>query len=279
MKKSKISFMIVFSYVLLMTVSCHKDEDQTGPIPVVYTLEINNYCGTTAYVQGEITNDNGCAVTGRGVCWSTHSDPTVKDDTILASPGEGEFTCFLTGLTPKTLYYVRAYATNSNGTGYGNTMSFTTNHITVGEEYQGGIVAYILYEFEKGYVEGETHGCIVAPSDQSTGAPWGCMGTLIGCSTGDGNTCTEMIVNKCSTLGIAAKLCNDLVLNGYDDWYLPNVDQLYRGGIINPSDEYYWSSTEINENKAEYAIVGNASYDPYFDNKDDLHPVRAYRNF
>jgi uncharacterized protein (TIGR02145 family) len=85
---------------------------------------------TTASVRGHINLNYGsdvAAVTARGVCWSsTNTNPTITDSITTNGTGSGGFTSNLTGLTPGTKYYIRAYATNSAGTAYGYVISFTT---------------------------------------------------------------------------------------------------------------------------------------------------------
>ena len=71
------------------------------------------------------------AVTARGVCWSTTPNPTTANSFTSDGTGTGPYVSSLTGLTLGTTYYVRAYATNSAGTAYGNEIVFTTN-LTVG---------------------------------------------------------------------------------------------------------------------------------------------------
>jgi hypothetical protein len=73
-----------------------------------------------------VTSDGGASVTARGVCWSTSADPTTGDSTTSNGSGTGTFTSSITGLSPNTTYYVRAYATNSVNTSYGSEVSFTT---------------------------------------------------------------------------------------------------------------------------------------------------------
>ena len=96
------------------------------PLPTVTTSIITNITQTTATGGGNVTSDGGTPVTARGVCWSTSTNPTTADDTTSDGTGTGNFTSNLTGLTANTIYYVRAYATNSVGTSYGNQVSFTT---------------------------------------------------------------------------------------------------------------------------------------------------------
>ncbi|MCK4344858.1 MAG: carboxypeptidase-like regulatory domain-containing protein, partial [Bacteroidales bacterium] len=94
--------------------------------PSVNTTTVSNITVNAAQSGGNISSDNGSPVTARGVCWSTSSPPTTANDTTRNGSGTGSFTSNITGLTPNTKYYVRAYATNSVGTAYGNQISFTT---------------------------------------------------------------------------------------------------------------------------------------------------------
>lgn len=84
--------------------------------------------GPTKVVSGgSITNDGDALITERGVCWNTSGEPTVNDDRTSNGSGRGAFTSNITGLHPLTTYHVRAYATNSAGTAYGNEITFTTD--------------------------------------------------------------------------------------------------------------------------------------------------------
>jgi len=104
----------------------------SGTVPTVSTNSVTNPTQTTATCGGNVTNDGGATVTGRGVCWSTSSNPTISNSHTTDGSGTGSFTSNITGLTANTPYYVRAYATNNIGTAYGNQVSFsTTNSGTV----------------------------------------------------------------------------------------------------------------------------------------------------
>jgi hypothetical protein len=105
----------------------------TDPTPVFSTLStaiVTNITTTSASSGGIITFDGHALVTARGICWATTAAPTVDDFKTTDGSGMGEFTSELTSLLPGNTYYVRAYATNSVGTAYGNEVSFSTNSIT-----------------------------------------------------------------------------------------------------------------------------------------------------
>src|ERR1035437_4285243 len=100
----------------------------TNPeIPTITTTAITSITSTTAVSGGNITADGGGTITSRGVCWSTAQNPTTADNKTTDGTGSGSFTSNLIGLNAATSYYVRAYATNSAGTAYGNQQSFTTS--------------------------------------------------------------------------------------------------------------------------------------------------------
>ena len=95
-------------------------------MPTVVTGDVTNRTATTADCSGNVTADGGAAVTARGVCWSTSENPSTSDSMTTDGTGVGTYTSNITGLSPKTTYYIRAYATNSEGTAYGKQKTFTT---------------------------------------------------------------------------------------------------------------------------------------------------------
>ncbi|MBK8522387.1 MAG: hypothetical protein WAT20_10135 [Ferruginibacter sp.] len=100
-------------------------------IPTITTTAISAITNTTANSGGTISTDGGAAVTTRGVCWSTTTNPTIALSTkTIDGTGIGTFTSAITGLTAATTYHVRAYATNSVGTAYGSDVTFTTTSST-----------------------------------------------------------------------------------------------------------------------------------------------------
>ena len=99
-------------------------------VPTLTTISITNITKTTATSGGNITSDGGSSITVRGICWNTSASPTISNTKTSDGTGSGSFVSNLTGLTASTTYYVRAYATNSTGTAYGNEVIFTTSVVT-----------------------------------------------------------------------------------------------------------------------------------------------------
>ena len=95
-------------------------------IPTVTTNAVTNVLDSTATCGGKVTNDGGGTLLTKGICWSTLQQPTIDDNIATDTSALANYTCSMTGLTPATKYYVRAFATNGGGTAYGQQKSFTT---------------------------------------------------------------------------------------------------------------------------------------------------------
>ncbi len=151
----------------------------------------------------------------------------------------------------------------------------------VGETYGGGIVFYVDYTGSSG-----KHGLIAAPQDQQD-APWGCQGTDI--STDSrleyGQSNTTAILQGCPDAGIAARICDQLILNGFSDWFLPSKDELlmmrdvlYENGLGNfMKDAPYWSSTQTTGIAAKGLMFNHAVGNDI--TKQSAIKVRAIRAF
>jgi hypothetical protein len=98
----------------------------TNTIPTVETAKVSDITGTSANSGGKVVFCGGASVSVRGVCWSTDENPTVAGSKTKDGKNIGTFKSAMTGLLPGTVYYVRAYATNSVGTGYGIQERFRT---------------------------------------------------------------------------------------------------------------------------------------------------------
>ena len=290
--------------LLLITAISTKVLAQTAPTVTTlsqYGFSVTNKSNTDALSGGVIVSNGGSEITAKGVVWSTSSSPTVAL-TTKTNQGSGtnspnsanNFYSYISGLTMNTTYYLRAYATNAYGTSYGTEVTFKTfDHapLGVGQCYQGGIIAHILTPGDPGYTAGFTKGIIVSVSDQGNYA-WGCSGTTTGATSsllGGGQSNTTAAVNACTELNIAAKICDNLVMNGYSDWYLPSIGDmaklrtglylsnsgLFLGNFTTGSS--YFTSTETSSTSAaEFYIASGANGGI---SKSLLFPVRAIRSF
>ncbi len=170
-----------------------------------------------------------------------------------------------------TNYHYRIVATNDEGTTYGGDVTFKSEY-SIGEFLYGG---YIFYIDETG-----EHGLVCAPSDQSMNAPWGSSAPAgaAGRSVGTGYKNTTDIVLGCPEDGIAAKICNGLEMNGFNDWFLPSINELFliytnlhSKGSGNFEDQFYWSSTQDNYG----AWVVSFQYGSKSNQKRDKNEVRT----
>ena len=100
----------------------------SGETPTLTTTAVSSEIWDFAVCGGNITNDGGSAVTARGVCWSLNPNPTINDSISKNGNGIGSFSSLATNLIADTTYYLRAFATNSVGTAYGNTVTFRTSN-------------------------------------------------------------------------------------------------------------------------------------------------------
>jgi phosphodiesterase/alkaline phosphatase D-like protein len=249
------------------------------PVPTVSTQPATNITPITAQLNG-IVNANYFETV---VIFEY--GPTTSYGNIIAatqSPVIGttnsNVSATISGLTFNSTYHFRVKAVNSHGTTYGSDMTFTAQYF-IGENIYGGIVFYIDGSGQ--------HGLVCTPSNQGT-AEWGCAGTGIvgadGIVVGTGNQNTIDIVNGCPNAGIAARICYDLVLNGYDDWYLPSkneLDLMYSNlkvaSLGNFNGSYYWSSTEFSDDNAYEQLFINGNHYDY--RKGYVAYVRAIRAF
>jgi hypothetical protein len=225
-------------------------------LPTITTNSATGITSNSATFGGSISNANGNQIIERGIVYSTSPNPTLGSNKIVVGDGVGSFDTIL-GLgyqyahllNPNTTYYVRAYAvTENNIRVYGNEVSFNT--LSIGQTGPGGGIVF----FNKGNNTGGWQYLESSNSDQSTGIEWGCSGTSIPgtqVNVGSGKANTNLIVAACSDASFAAKLCDNLTLNGQNDWFLPSRDELnlmyknlhqYSQG--NFVGRQYWSSTE-----------------------------------
>ena len=128
-------FYLLIIGIAFLSASCTTTESDVNKpvssVPTLITFPVTNISKTSAWCGGRITSDGGAVLTARGVCWRAMTVPTIADSITHDGPGGGSFTSILMNLRPNTEYFVRAYATNRTGTGYGNLVSFITSKDSV----------------------------------------------------------------------------------------------------------------------------------------------------
>src|SRR5688572_22406021 len=137
-------FLTILIVVTAIFSSCKKDKKEIT-LPQLTTAAITNVSHNTATSGGTITGDGGAAITASGICWSkTNNTPTLSDSKTTGTTASGSFTSVMNNLEENTTYYVRAFATNSVSTGYGNVVTFNTSADTtkVTFTYNGATVTY-----------------------------------------------------------------------------------------------------------------------------------------
>jgi hypothetical protein len=121
---------LIFTGIMLfLAPGCQKEDQQPRFVfPVVTTAPVTSITATGATSGGDITSDGGSGITARGICCRTTSNPSIAypDSTSVNGNGPGQFVSNISGLVAGKTYHIRAYATNSSGTSYGEDVTFQT---------------------------------------------------------------------------------------------------------------------------------------------------------
>lgn len=218
---------------LFILFSCSSDENENNSTaPVLTTANITNITANGGTSGGNITSDGGANITARGVVWSTSSNPTISLATKTTDgAGVGSFTSNLTNLTPNTIYYVRAYATNSVGTAYANEITFTTT-----PDISTGLIAYYPFNGNANDLSGN-------------GNNGNYTGTLINDRLGNSNSAISLNgINNMITLPSNNLYNSDtLTINFWTYANSYNIHQRVQFGIINGAMRFSlgWNSSTI----------------------------------
>ena len=119
---------ILLLALCILIINCTSDNDEVtnSNLPSLTTIAISNVSSTTATSGGNISDSGGENIIARGICWNTNGNPTINDNFTTNGLGVGEFSVDIDNLENETTYFVRAFATNSSGTSYGNELNFIT---------------------------------------------------------------------------------------------------------------------------------------------------------
>jgi hypothetical protein len=128
MKLLKLSALLLTMFgILFLSSSCNKDKEEINlDAPKITTKSVHTITPTSAIGGGSVVSEGTSEVTIKGVCWSTSPNPTINDSKTNHGSGKADFDSQIPSLQPSTTYFVRAYATNEHGTGYGEEISFKT---------------------------------------------------------------------------------------------------------------------------------------------------------
>ncbi len=269
------------------SVRCVMDTAISASMPTLTTDTLTSITSSTAVSGGNVTSDGGAAVTARGVCWSTSPSPTIANDTTSNGTGTGSFTSSLTGLSPSTTYYVRAYATNSGGTAYGNQVNFTAAGSTP-SNYPPGYV----------HCDPTNPTAVVDVTNPTTGRPW--MDRNLGAAqvaTGSTDTASYGDLyqwgrladgHQCRTSATTTTLSGSnvpghgsfiLAPNSPYDWRSPQNTNLWQGvnGVNNPCPTGYRLPTEVELNAERLSWSSNNTAGAF---ASPLKlPVAGYRHY
>ena len=171
--KKNIGILITLMIILF---SCKKENvDNIELSPKVSTEEATNITCNSAIISGNITSlGNLTSLVDYGLCYSsTNQNPTINDSksSLGATSSLGHYSTYILNLAFNTVYYVRAFVVSESMIYYGNSVVFKTlantdttgtSGLEIGDNYQGGKVAYFFVPNDPGYVSGEVHGLIVA---------------------------------------------------------------------------------------------------------------------
>jgi uncharacterized protein (TIGR02145 family) len=254
-------------------VRCIKPE----ALPSLVTKEITVNEFYEHFSGGTIVLPGSSAITSKGVVWSTDPNPTMVNYQGFTDEGAGvdEYSSELYGIAPGQTYYLRAYAINTDGTAYGNTISFV-GAASVQQMLNFGIRPLAIVNmgipvdslygkyFEEGLIislDADGGGLLCSTSDFGM-AEWGCSGLVTGASGieyGKGLYNTVQIMDACPMSMIAAQNCRYYSSGSYSDWYLPTQQELM---CVFQNSQYiagvgmapYWTSTESSSQPSLLAI-------------------------
>jgi hypothetical protein len=238
---------------------------------------------TSILAGGYVVHYGKKDIISRGICYSLSKYSSSDGSRVTDSSAMSDrlYRCLIDGLIADTTYYLCAFAQDKSGKmAYSGEIEIRTEYTLGCQGPSGGIIFFL---------DGIGGGLEMAEVDQGSDLSWGCQGLPIdgaqNTGVGDGILNTNAIIATCSDVNAAAKICDDLILNGYDDWHLPSLDELsliylniVKEGKGNIKQGYpYWSSTEQNQDKAWlYHFGTNSKLDAVKNSGAYVRAVRAF---
>jgi uncharacterized protein (TIGR02145 family) len=238
----------------------------TNGLPMITSIPISNITGTSAQSGGDITSNGGFSVTKKGVCWGTGENPTIESNLGYTTEGgteHGVFTSNITGLTEWSTYYMRAYATNENGTSYGNNISFSTIGTSI-TDYDSNVYQIVQIGDQLWIAENlkTTHyadGTEIQLVESS--ASWNALGyadkamCYYDNSSSNADNYGALYTWSAAVNGAESSNTNPSGVQGAcpDDWHIPSVDEwdelsdylngeLVAGGKLKETGYIHWNS-------------------------------------
>lgn len=285
---------LFLSTAAITFISCDKDDDPTpDPVMVATSIELVSGVSQTAFASEALENkvevivkdQDGAAFAGEVINFAV-TEGTVSAAAVTSDANGKASVTWTLGATEGT----QTLTITGTSTLTGSPISVTATaeyKPVIGDFKYGGVIFYID--------ETGISGLVCAVEDQSTGAEWGCSGTNLtgadGTAIGTGSQNTIDIEAECETVGTAADICANLILNTYDDWFLPSKDEinlLYENRVIinatavaNSGTAFatgvYWTSSE---SATSIAWADDFNFDGQTGNsKTTLNYVRAIREF
>lgn len=259
-------------------------------IPVVTTLAPSNIGFFDLIIAGNIISDGGLSITEKGFCYSkTNSSPSLTNQNVFDGDVQvsGNFETLLSNLSENSNYYVRAYATNFVGTGYGQVFQVNTmNYYEIGEQGPaGGLVFYSKMDTIEGW-----HFLELAATESTL--IWGNSSGVTNQTAveiGAGLENTAAIVSTEGAGIYAASSAFNYSSGGYSDWFLPSRNELMKVrenlylnqlGNLSPSLEYWSSSEDPNFLSNAWVVKMTSTSGNTFSNpKSNTLKVRPIRRF